>query len=665
MEISGSYNSQDFNPTVLTQLFPPTLAPEEISFDASELTQRQKVDFVTGAGTAPMVFYGGFQIEYDTISFFNIYHEGMLPAIDFTFSDRFGLFRGIGFPLDDSSVTVFIFSRNTKLRSIYMQFKITAFEDLGGNQYKMMGLADIPEIFIKKFVTYTNKTSHETLQQIAKECGLGFCSNISNTEDRMNWINIGQSSIEYMSNIVTNSYAGDKSFLSCYIDFYYNICYVDLEKEIRRDNSNDIGYVDSGLSTLVPEAKDDGSLANLYLTTDFTAQNTNIFITEYEIKNNSTKISLNKSYLTKSKYYDSVSKQLLVFNVDSLSTPESLSLKGKPAKSDYYNQNVGNIYLGKMDVFDESGGGNVHPNYNYAVIQNMINLTELSKLFIEVTLATPNYNIYVFQKLFIALVHAKPGLTQESLTHKRLTGNWLVTGISYFFDSGKQYQKVYLNRRDLEKSEEETEIIKRREESFEDNLNPLSPEDARFLNQSQLDDNNLQSLPVISPSKTPNREYWTLVAIVSKEDNNPQAWADIAQSIYNRLGSKAYGANTIADLILSNGQYEPTWKFPRQGKKNIPNPEWRNIQSIEDASKATLNTVSYLRKVSDAIKNKQLQENAKKFVQGRTDFFGVGQPARKMKMKVQRANGNQFGFNNNYTKNTLYSAPNQITQFFA
>lgn len=664
IENKNSKNTQNLNPNLLTQLFPPTISPSKISFDSKELSKQQKSDFIVGAGTAPLVYYNGIQIEYDTISFFNIYHEGMLPAIDFSFSDRFGIFRGVGFPLDDTTVTVFIYSRTARLRSIYMEFKITSFEDLGDNQFRIVGLVNVPELFIKKFTTYSNKTSHETLQAIAKECGLGFCSNIDNTKDKMNWINIGQSSVEYMSNIVTNSYSGDNSFLSCYIDYYYNICYVDLEKEIKRDNSNDVGYFNTGISQLGFGEEGEETLSKLFLTTDLTAINSNMFISDFEVKNNSTKISLNKSYLTKTKYYDSVTKKLLVFDIDSLSSPEGLSLKGKPADSKFYEKNVGNAYLGKMDVFDDSGGGNVHANYNYAIIQNMINLTELSKLFIELTIPNPNYNIYIFQKLFIGLVHAKPGLTQEGLTHKRLTGNWLVTGISYFYDAGRQYQKVYLNRRDLEKNKDEEKFIRKMKERFEDNFNPLSPEDSQYIS-SDNEEVNLQSLPVVSPSKTPNREFWTLVAIVSKEDNNPQAWADIAQSIYNRLGSGVYGGRTIADLVLGKGQYEPTWKYPRPGKQNIPNKEWMNIQSIEDASKATLNSVSYLRGVANALKNKQLQENARKFIQGRTDFFGVGQPARKMRGKIQRGNrGNQFGWNNNYVTNKLYYPPKQISQFF-
>lgn len=162
------------------------------------------------------------------------------------------------------------------------------------------------------------------------------------------------------------------------------------------------------------------------------------------------------------------------------------------------------------------------------------------------------------------------------------------------------------------------------------------------------------------PINSPNREFWTLVAVCSREDNDPQSWADIAQVIYNRLGSKAYGASTIAGLITTQWQFEPTWRYPKPGQAGIPNPEWRNIQTIEDAAKATKHSVAYLTQVANAIKNKNLQENAKKFIQGRTDFKGIGQPAKNSRGKIQRPNGNQFGWEYNYTSNITYLPPKSI-----
>jgi len=145
-----------------------------------------------------------------------------------------------------------------------------------------------------------------------------------------------------------------------------------------------------------------------------------------------------------------------------------------------------------------------------------------------------------------------------------------------------------------------------------------------------------------------NQRFWTLVAICSREDNNPQGYADVAQSIYNRnLGGRNIGYRSdIVDQILANSQYEPTWRFPVFRTEYKANIEWFNIKDIQTASIATGLPISTLQKVVEALKNPTLQQNARNFIKGRTDFLGSNQPASRMKQKIQRnSNNNKFGFN--------------------
>jgi len=132
-------------------------------------------------------------------------------------------------------------------------------------------------------------------------------------------------------------------------------------------------------------------------------------------------------------------------------------------------------------------------------------------------------------------------------------------------------------------------------------------------------------------------DFWTLVAVASREDGDPQAWADVAQSIYNRLGSGAYSGKSIKELILGRKQYEPTWKFPKPGQTGIPNPEWRDIKDAQSASAASGQSVAALSKVASAILDPTLQKNAKEFIQGRTDFRGYS-----VSGGIQRKNGDNY-----------------------
>lgn len=175
--------------------------------------------------------------------------------------------------------------------------------------------------------------------------------------------------------------------------------------------------------------------------------------------------------------------------------------------------------------------------------------------------------------------------------------------------------------------------------------------------------------PIIIGPVEPNQEFWTLVAICATEASfgDSQGRADVAQSIYNRAGSGQYGGRTLTQVILQTGQYEPTWRWPRQGIGSIPNPEWRAIRDIASAAAATNLTQSTILQAARDITNPIYQAAAKSFVQGRTDFLGTNQPARVMTSngsKVQRnPYGNQFGFSGNYRKNVVYPIPNTILTY--
>ena len=149
-------------------------------------------------------------------------------------------------------------------------------------------------------------------------------------------------------------------------------------------------------------------------------------------------------------------------------------------------------------------------------------------------------------------------------------------------------------------------------------------------------------------------DFWTLVAVASREDGDPQAWADVAQSVYNRLASGAYSGKTIKDLILGQMQYEPTWKFPRPGVTGKPNQEWYQIKDAASASLATGQSEEAMKKVAAALLDSTLQKNARDFIQGRTDFRGYS-----VSGGVQRKSGdNYFGWYNNYRANKIGSVPN-------
>ena len=141
-------------------------------------------------------------------------------------------------------------------------------------------------------------------------------------------------------------------------------------------------------------------------------------------------------------------------------------------------------------------------------------------------------------------------------------------------------------------------------------------------------------------------DFWTLVAVAAREDSDPQGWADVAQSVYNRAASGAYGSTRVRDLILGRMQYEPTWKFPYDGARGTPNVEWQSIKDAQTAAAAAGLAIAEINDVAAALLNPTLQEKARSFIGGRTDFKGA---TIKFPGSIQRKAGdNNFGWQYNY-----------------
>lgn len=171
--------------------------------------------------------------------------------------------------------------------------------------------------------------------------------------------------------------------------------------------------------------------------------------------------------------------------------------------------------------------------------------------------------------------------------------------------------------------------------------------------QSQPPQSSQSSQPSLSGK---NADFWTLVAIVSREDGDPQGQADVAQSIYNRAKSGAYGSSNIRELILRESQYEPTWQRPKEGQRGKPNPEWFQINDAKSAAKASGFSEGAIKSVAANITNPTLQKKAAEFVQGRTDFKGANSP---FPGGIQRKSGdNYFGWQYGYKGKTIASIPN-------
>lgn len=761
---------------IISQIDKPTIVLPPIKMDKDISNDQSPI--VDGFGYTPVIWYKSYAIDQRYITNLNLYHDGIVPKIRFTFVNTTDIIKGPVTPTDNSTIELFLNSTSKNLKSIHIKFKIEEFvQSKSGQKYTISGTIDIPGLYVVNNKSY-NETSFNTIRSICKEIGMGFNSNIDNTNDKMSWKNTNKKPHNFINDIVSRSYISDESFMIGYIDYYYCFNYVDVEKEMNRDISDDVGIDTSGISEQSISNEDD-RIIKLILTNDKSQSSSSCFIESFTTTNEATKKSLSSGYSTVTKFYDRTKKRFLIFNVDSTTSDgvDSIILKGEEGDK-YPEENINHSFIGKIDT------DNAHDNYNYSYIQNSINLNVLSNVAINTKLPNPNWNLYKFQKIKVNLINDAPTFANPSIVNWRYSGDYIIADIEYVWSKGKAIQNVRLVRKELGKTPEEIKNTKppttNREEIKEVNTNPNIPgltyseivpnskysvgqvykvndkeykvyditvidvlnngydivgdivdvndnknagvlltvdlydnikynnieytiisEDSTYsinsdeslseefiegdflgeeenqiiiesfimsddyiskdskekfnkIDKSKLD-NDTRSMSIKNPSN--NQDFWTLVAICSREDDDPQAWCDIAQSIYNRVGSKAYRGDSICKVITQKWAYEPTWRFPDGAKRGVSNPnkEWYSIENIKDASLASGRTEKYLQQVANALKNKVLQNNSSIFIQGRTDFLGTTQPAVAMTRngsKRQRdSKSNNFGFSYNYPLN--------------
>lgn len=469
---------------IIAQIDKPTIELKPIEFDATNNNQVNS-EIGSGLGFTPFFWYNGFQIDQRYITSLDLYYDGLVPGVRIVFVDSMGIMKKDGFPLDDTKFEIFLNSGSKNIKSIHLKFKLKEFQENRKKTYTITGILDLKDFYKIRYQSYKG-TSFETLRKISSELGVGFNSNIINTNDSMTWVNNGKLFPTFISDIINHSYISDTNYVLGYIDYYYCFNYVDIEKEWKRDISKDVGIASTGVNYL--NTKDQVEKVERLVLTNDKSQNSSPFnFTNYKVLNNSTKTSITKGHFLVSKVYDSISKQFLVFDVDSQTSDISKNIVLKGAPADKVDDNFRTRYSGKMDI------ENVHKQYYYAETQNRVNFDNLCKIQVDLDLPNANFNLYKFMKIQLNFINMKVSVNNDEISQKRLTGEWIITDISYSWRKGGLTQKVTAVRKELSKTDEEIK---------NDNV-AQTPQNEN----KQINENPVESTPIKSTSTPPNSVY--------------------------------------------------------------------------------------------------------------------------------------------------------------
>ena len=424
-------------------------------------------------GFKPYIHYYAYNISESDIASLVLYHEGIVPKIKFNFYDTKNII--IDHPPEaDSVMELFLNPGSSNLKAIHFVFNVlTCTQVKTTGFYDVVGTIYIPDLYKVNNHSYMG-SSFEAIRKICKELTIGFNSNINETNDAMSWRNPNTKPHEFIEDIIAHSYIDDEAYMAGYIDYYYCFNYVDVEKEMNRDTSKDVGIDTAGISKA--STSDESTRINkIMLSNDESLKETSFYFDQnYTTKNHSTRKAILNGLSTITKAYDRISKSFLVFSVDSTTSDGSKTIPLKGAQNDRteFDTNIRTKYTGKIDT------DNVHKNYNYAITQNRINLNELNKIVLEISIPNPNYNLYKFMKVNIQITNPATTPSNGERINFRYSGDYIILDISYIWMKGKLSQKVKLVRKEMGKKPDEMTDpapIEKKKEVKETNENPVIP----------------------------------------------------------------------------------------------------------------------------------------------------------------------------------------------
>jgi hypothetical protein len=382
--------------------------------------------------------------------------EYRIPRLQLSIFDD-GLFTDLIVPYQGKKIEIYVCRdytegfEATKGNSIITTFNIIDFKYIRNialeagapSLLRLTAVLDVDNLLnLKPNTTYEKSSSLDVMRSMANELNLEFFSNITNSDDTMNWICSNSSTPEFMQHVVKRSYLGEADASLCYIDVNKVLNYNSIKSTIENSPRINAKY-STALSTaitindLIERAKLENISEEEALTTCWFAST--------DIINMSSSIGLlNNSYENNILYSDLRSDQWSVTGIDK-SNPgvnnvsskiinareDILSTDEDPDKNSLQSNKV--IYNGVLPN-ERIDGENVYSDSYFTSKtsrKNILSSVIGNNIMIEVN---PNISVQNMQIINLEVpsqVQLEPGLTSEPLN-----GEYIVLGMLYMLDNG-------------------------------------------------------------------------------------------------------------------------------------------------------------------------------------------------------------------------------------
>lgn len=472
------------------------LAFDEISINLSNDQSNDPTIKSTMKDTAgisyPLIRINDYVFPAESVRSMTLQCSGYLPTLSVTVQTVEPDVISKNMPKDGDMVSLFMRTTTAALEFVRCDFVITSASSNSissnpGMTYSTLnvnGILFIPGFLATKQNTFGYiGTSREVLRHLAEDFHLGFAYNEEdNSNDFQNWISCNRTISDFMNELTAHSWKDRTSFYRTWIDIYYNLVYVNLNKYFESGKSNteiDMTFatnIISAMGTAQNETDADKANAMPKIFTNLpTFRGTPFYIKKWTPINNSTSISLNTGY-SRDIYSFIHNQPVMTANVD-----DSFSVLGciptynkEKAKTemimrgrakydasanpdtdkervnhDFVNTYVRKVWGGVLYMMNDTDtdresndtwAGNVHKNYGLAMYHNDINLAELNKMYIEIECEGLNLQVQRGEYAPVYITHKSQAETLMANTEEDnelgtvLTANRMFSGY-YYVDS--------------------------------------------------------------------------------------------------------------------------------------------------------------------------------------------------------------------------------------
>lgn len=378
----------------------------------------------------PIIRINDMVLGKDDIQSMLISSRGFLPTIELSLKFANTALISKNMPKDGDMISVFVRTNTSAINYLRNDFIINHVDSNISSKSANNTVFLRGELFIEGFTSNNNTfgiigTSKDVMKEIAKKFKMGFAYNdADDMDDLQNWLCCFSSPQVFIEDVTRHSWKNNMSFFKSWVDLYYNLCFVNVNKFLSSDENPedeiDLTFFSStvALNTLTSSNdKPDDAKPFLKVFSNFDSfKGSSFYISKWHPVNRSNSLSSGYSNIIHSFTHnqnvyienkDNCEDTLIVNPVYDTSKLDSyIILRGRAkydenanpdneqARVNYSMQNtyINHIWSGveyKMDKDENSSSnntwsGNVHHNYHNAAYQNEINDIELNKLYIEV-----------------------------------------------------------------------------------------------------------------------------------------------------------------------------------------------------------------------------------------------------------------------------------------